>query len=82
MKLGRLLVMAICACTYASAQINADWPSYNGDYTGRRFSSLAQITPQNVAHLQAQWVFHTKTPGVLGSDAGGGEGHHVRYRIE
>ena len=65
MKLGRLLVMAICACTYASAQINADWPSYNGDYTGRRFSSLAQITPQNVAHLQAQWVFHTKTPGVL-----------------
>ena len=25
----------------------------------------SQITPQNVAHLQAQWVFHTRTPGVL-----------------
>src|ERR1700735_1033855 len=48
-----------------SRTIQDDWPSYNGDYTGRRFSSLTQITPQNVRHLQAQWVFHTKTPGVL-----------------
>ena len=45
--------------------IAGDWPSYNGDYTGRRFSSLTQITPQNVAHLQAQWVFHSKNAGVL-----------------
>ena len=51
--------------TCAAAQIKSDWPTYNGDYTGKRFSGLAQITPQNVAHLQAQWVFHTKTPGVL-----------------
>ena len=65
MKLARLWVIVLCACTYASAQIKDDWPSYNGDYTGRRFSGLTQITPQNVAHLQAQWVFHTKTPGVL-----------------
>ncbi len=48
-----------------SKSINNDWPSYNGDYTGRRFSSLVQITPQNASHLQAQWVFHTRTPGVL-----------------
>src|SRR6202007_2435895 len=48
-----------------SRTIKDDWPSYNGDYTGRRFSGLRQITPQNVGHLQAQWVFHTKTPGVL-----------------
>jgi alcohol dehydrogenase (cytochrome c) len=65
MKLVRLWVMILLACTYASAQIGDDWPSYNGDYTGRRFSGLTQITPQNVAHLQAQWVFHSKTPGVL-----------------
>jgi alcohol dehydrogenase (cytochrome c) len=65
MKLARLWVMVLCACTYASAQIKDDWPSYNGDYTGRRFSALTQITPQNVAHLQAQWVFHARTPGVL-----------------
>lgn len=65
MKLGRLWVLFICACTYASGQIKDDWPSYNGDYTGSRFSVLTQITPKNVSHLQAQWVFHTSTPGVL-----------------
>ncbi len=36
----------------------ANWLSYNGDFTGRRFSSLAQITPANVSRLRAQWVFH------------------------
>jgi alcohol dehydrogenase (cytochrome c) len=48
-----------------SNTIKSDWPSYNGDYTGRRFSSLTQITPQNVAQLQAKWVFHAKSAGVL-----------------
>jgi alcohol dehydrogenase (cytochrome c) len=43
------------------AQPPADnWPSYNGDYTGRRFSALAEITPGNVEQLRAQWVFHTR----------------------
>jgi alcohol dehydrogenase (cytochrome c) len=48
-----------------SRTIKDDWPSYNGDYTGRRFSSLTQITPQNVTHLQAQWVFHSRNAGIL-----------------
>jgi alcohol dehydrogenase (cytochrome c) len=38
--------------------VGANWTSYNGDYTGRRFSSLREITPQNVAQLRAAWVFH------------------------
>ena len=65
MKLERLWVLVFCVAAYASAQIKSDWPSYNGDYTGKRFSGLTQITPQNVGHLHAQWVFHAKTPGVL-----------------
>jgi alcohol dehydrogenase (cytochrome c) len=36
----------------------ADWTSYNGDYTGRRYSSLNKITPATVAQLRAAWVFH------------------------
>jgi alcohol dehydrogenase (cytochrome c) len=48
-----------------SRTITDNWPSYNGDYTGRRFSSLTQITPQNVGHLQAQWIFHSRNAGVL-----------------
>ena len=38
----------------------ANWVSYNGDYTGRRFSNLAEITPANVANLRAQWIFHLR----------------------
>ena len=38
--------------------VGANWPSYNGDYTGRRYTSLAQITTRNVNQLRAQWVFH------------------------
>jgi alcohol dehydrogenase (cytochrome c) len=36
----------------------ANWLTYNGDYTGRRFSALDQITPQNVNQLRAEWIFH------------------------
>src|SRR5512146_3070971 len=35
-----------------------NWPSYNGDYTGRRFSSLREINRGNVAQMRAAWVFH------------------------
>ncbi len=45
--------------------IRDNWLSYNGDYTGRRFSALAQVTPANVSGLRAQWVFHARNPGVL-----------------
>ena len=38
----------------------ANWTSYNGDYSGRRFSALAEITPANVARLRAQWIFHVR----------------------
>src|ERR1700736_1917876 len=36
----------------------ANWLSYNGDYTGQRFSALDQINQTNVSQLRAQWVFH------------------------
>ena len=42
-----------------------NWVGYNGDYTGRRYSALTQVTPQNVSQLQVKWVFHTQEPGVL-----------------
>jgi alcohol dehydrogenase (cytochrome c) len=35
------------------------WPGYHGDYSGRRHSSLAQITPQNVKNLGLAWAFQT-----------------------
>jgi alcohol dehydrogenase (cytochrome c) len=48
-----------------SHEIKENWPSYNGDYTGRRYSSLTQITPGNVGQLRAQWVFHSSNSGKL-----------------
>jgi alcohol dehydrogenase (cytochrome c) len=36
----------------------ANWTSYNGDYTGRRYSALHEITAANVAQLRAAWIFH------------------------
>src|SRR5260370_35056802 len=45
--------------------IDANWLSYNGDYTGRRFSSLDQIQAKNVTELRAQWVFHVPNSNSL-----------------
>jgi alcohol dehydrogenase (cytochrome c) len=42
-----------------------DWPSYNGDYSGRRYSALDQINPGNVHRLRAQWVFHSTNSDSL-----------------
>ncbi len=35
------------------------WPTYHGDYSGRRHSRLAQITPENVRQLTLAWSFQT-----------------------
>jgi acido-empty-quinoprotein group A len=37
------------------------WPTYNGDYSGRRFSTLDQINAQNVGSLTLAWAFRTPT---------------------
>src|SRR5215469_2729703 len=43
------------------------WPTYNGDYSGRRFSPLSRISPENVQSLTLAWVFRTSsTTGDLG----------------
>jgi len=41
-----------------SAPVSANWLSYNGDYTGRRYSALREINASNVVQLRAEWVFH------------------------
>lgn len=41
------------------APMSGNWLSYNGDYSGRRFSPLSQINVKNVNQLRAEWVFHS-----------------------
>ena len=38
--------------------VGENWTSYNGDYTGQRFSRLQQINATNVSNLRAAWIFH------------------------
>jgi alcohol dehydrogenase (cytochrome c) len=45
--------------------VSENWTSYNGDYTGRRYSSLAQITAANVGELHPAWVFHPGNSQML-----------------
>ena len=47
------------------------WPTYNGDYTGRRYSALNAINTSTVKNLSLAWSIRL-TPG--GNSAGGGPG--------
>lgn len=49
------------------------WPSYNGDYTGRRFSTLDQINQGNIANLKPAWTFKVDV-GESPNAIVGGEG--------
>jgi len=62
------VVSALIDVTGETLRVNppaANWPSYNGDYSGRRYSNLAEITPNNVKQLHAQWVFHSRNSDSL-----------------
>src|SRR5215813_13038320 len=41
------------------------WPTYNGDYSGRRFSPLKQINVDNVRDLKPAWTYQADSgPGA------------------
>src|SRR5689334_15415731 len=65
---GILLLVLAATVTLGAQSINPSlllnptkdtWPTYHGDYSGRRHSALTQITPGNVKQLGLQWVFQT-----------------------
>jgi alcohol dehydrogenase (cytochrome c) len=43
----------------------ANWISYNGDYSGRRYSGLSEINTSSVGRLRAEWVFHARNTARL-----------------
>src|SRR5881409_2812640 len=46
------------------------WPTYSGDYSGKRYSALTQINQSNVRNLALAWVSRV-TAGPSGGVAGG-----------
>jgi alcohol dehydrogenase (cytochrome c) len=42
---------------YREVTSQADWPTYNGDVRGNRYTTLDRIKKTNVAGLTAKWIF-------------------------
>jgi alcohol dehydrogenase (cytochrome c) len=49
--------------------LGAEWVTYNGDYSGRRHSSLDQINRETVSHLTLAW--YARLSGATPDGAGG-----------
>ena len=49
----------------AQKTLAENWTSYHGDYTGRRFSSLDQVTAANASKLKLAWRLHTQNAGTM-----------------
>lgn len=48
------------------------WPTYHGDYSGRHYSALTQISPENVKGLSLAWIYHATAGGptaIMGGSA-------------
>ena len=56
----RVACVALCFPALALAQRRSvDWPVYGGNTSNTRYSTLAQITPDNVHQLQVAWQYDT-----------------------
>jgi len=66
-----------CACSVPDgvvvAQNAGDWPLYNRDYAGTRYSRLMQINVDNVAGLEEVWRYKLGEHPTAGSISGGSE---------
>ena len=76
----KLLTLALALPALLAAQaldpssltkpLGDSWPTYSGDYSGKRYSSLTQINQGNVKNLTLAWTSKV-TPGM---GAAGGRG--------
>lgn len=42
------------------------WPTYNGDFSGRRFSPLAKVNDHNVSALSLAWMYREALNAATG----------------
>jgi alcohol dehydrogenase (cytochrome c) len=72
---GMLLLLTIASLLCAQAldpsallkSASEEWPTYNGDYSGRRYSSLSQVNRDNVGSLTLAWAFQTRSSVIKGT---------------
>ena len=74
-----LLAGACLAASTVHAQVPYDrilkaaaephnWLTYNGTYNSQRYSTLTQITPENVTRLESKWVLQNQVFGAWQSN--------------
>ena len=68
-----VMLSAFCCCAAADIGLNpdsllkklsSDWPTFNGDYSGKRYSELSQINQSNVKRLTLAWVSQPESVGL------------------
>ena len=47
------------------------WPTYHGDYSGKRYSTLDQINRSNVGTLTLAWAFKALATAETATNVGG-----------
>ncbi len=73
--LSSFVLTAAIACAQVDSKLllqplGESWPSYSGDYSGKRYSNLKQVTKTNVKNLTLGWTMRV-TPGAAGAIVGG-----------
>lgn len=72
MRIPYVVMLAAAAMLPALAQTRkpnpaADWPMYNRDLAGTRYSPLAEINTKNVANMKVAWTYRLSTPAARGA---------------
>lgn len=76
MRLDATLLLVAASVMYANAvdlglteqnlrqPLQKDWPTFNGDYSGARYSRLSQINQSNVQHLTLAWILQPESVSI------------------
>jgi alcohol dehydrogenase (cytochrome c) len=54
---GRIHLFRRDGGRFRSVTSQIDWPTYDGSFSGNRFTSLRQVDKSNVARLTPRWIF-------------------------
>ncbi len=63
--LPALSTAQVTAADFRQSAPSREWPTYNGDYSGRRFSPLTRIAPSNIGSLAVTWMHRITVTGAM-----------------
>ena len=65
------LTVAVAGAIAQKTPVSGDWPMYNYDLAGTRYSPLTQITTRNVGALVQSWSYKLGKDRTAGTISGG-----------